>query len=338
MRRVSNNSCRQVLARVRPLADRGIVQSTLTRRVSRWSLVGLLSVVLVLLASDHAPAQTRYAAGQNVVPVFEGWERNDDGTISMVFGYLNRNYQEELDIPVGPNNALEPAGLVPGPDQGQPTHFYTRRQQFVFKVKVPKDWGKKDLVWTLTIGGKTEKAYASLLPFYELGPLVYQENRGATAEIGAEPEPNQAPLIELITPMPSSVAVGQPLVLAAKVTDDGRPTPRRRPAAAPAVTRDAQGSVITPTGTPGPGGTGPRRENPLTQAMVRVEPGTALGVTWLVYRGSSAGVSISPQRTSVHDNKAETTLTFAKPGTYVIRGYADDTVYVTPLDVTVTVR
>lgn len=308
-----------------------------------WALVGLLplglGLGLALLAAPDISAQTRYAAGQNVVPVFEGWERNDDGTISMVFGYLNRNYQEELDIPVGPNNSLEPAGLVPGPDQGQPTHFYTRRQQFVFKVRVPKDWGKKDLVWTLTTAGKTEKAFASLLPFYELGALVYQENRGATAEIGAEPEPNLAPAIELITPIPATVAVGQPLVLAARVTDDGRPTPRRRPTAtAPTVTRDAQGNVVTPTGTPGPGGSGPRRENPLTQAMVRVEPGTRLGVTWLVYRGSSAGVAISPPRTTVHDNKAETTLTFSKPGTYVIRGYADDTVYVTPLDVALTVR
>jgi len=109
-------------------------------------------------------AQIRYAAGQNVVPVFEGWERNADGSFNMVFGYMNRNYEEQVDIPVGPNNALEPGGI----DQNQPTHFYPRRQQFVFKVKVPKDWGKKDLVWTLTSRGKTEKAYATLLPFWEI--------------------------------------------------------------------------------------------------------------------------------------------------------------------------
>ena len=100
-------------------------------------------------------AQIRYATGQNVVPVFEGWERNADGSFNMVFGYMNRNYEEEVDMPVGPNNALEPGGV----DQGQPAHFYPRRQQFVFKVRVPKDWGKKDLVWTLTSHGKTEKAY-----------------------------------------------------------------------------------------------------------------------------------------------------------------------------------
>jgi hypothetical protein len=289
------------------------------------------------LLSPDVTAQTRYASGQNVVPVFEGWERNPDGSFTMVFGYMNRNYDEELDIPVGPDNNLEPAGSGAGPDQGQPTHFYTRRQQFVFSVKVPKDWGKKDLVWTLTVHGKTEKAYASLLPFWELGPLVYQENRGGISEIGEVPEENHAPTISLASPDPATVGVGQPLTLVANVADDGRPTPRKRGAPA-AVRRDSDGAVVTPTGTPGPGGTGPRRENPLTQALVRVEPGATLGVTWVVYRGTSAGVEFKPQRITVANSKAESQVTFAKPGVYTLRAYADDTVLVTPADLVVTVK
>src|SRR5262245_1975298 len=118
-----------------------------------FSLALFALVVGVFLATPLA-AQTRYAKGQDVVPVFEGWERNPDGSFNMVFGYMNRNYEEELDLPIGPDNTIEP-----GPaDQGQPTHFYVRRQQFVFKVRVPKDWGKKDLIWTLRANGKTEKA------------------------------------------------------------------------------------------------------------------------------------------------------------------------------------
>src|SRR4029453_11089899 len=198
------------------------------------------------LCSPGVSGETRYASGQNVVPVFEGWERNPDGSFTMVFGYMNRNYDEELDIPVGPDNTLEPAGSGAGPDQGQPTHFYTRRQQFVFSVKVPKDWGKKDLVWTLTVHGKTEKAYASLLPFWELGPLVYQENRGGISEIGEVPEENHAPTISRAPPDPVTVGVGQPLTLVANVADDGRPTPRKRGAPAP-VRRDSDGAVVTPT-------------------------------------------------------------------------------------------
>ncbi len=72
-----------------------------------------------------------------------------------------------------------------------------RRQQFVFKVRVPKDWGKKDLIWTLRVNGKMEKAYASLLPFQELGLFVYQENRGSAADITDTPEPNEPPTIKM---------------------------------------------------------------------------------------------------------------------------------------------
>ncbi len=53
----------------------------------------LLAMVVALLASpDVSTAQVQYRRGQNVQPVFEGWERNDDGSFNLVFGYLNRNY------------------------------------------------------------------------------------------------------------------------------------------------------------------------------------------------------------------------------------------------------
>src|ERR1700757_4226220 len=98
-------------------------------------------------------AQVQFARGQNVAPVFEGWEHNPDGTYSMVFGYLNRNYEEEIDIPLGPNNSITMRGESFG-DKGQPTHFYPRRQRFLFKVVVPKDWDKNEkVVWTLTSRG-----------------------------------------------------------------------------------------------------------------------------------------------------------------------------------------
>ena len=86
----------------------------------RWFLAAFAALALVIAAR----AQVQYARGQNVAPVFEGWERNPDGTFSMVFGYLNRNYKEELVIPPGPDNNVEPGG----PDQGQPTFFAPRRQ------------------------------------------------------------------------------------------------------------------------------------------------------------------------------------------------------------------
>ena len=102
--------------------------------------------------------------GQNIAPAFEGWEENPDGSFNMVFGYFNRNWEEQPHVPIGPNNNIEPGG----PDQGQPTHFFPRRNKFVFRVRVPKDFADKELVWTLTVHGKTEKAYGTLKPDYKL--------------------------------------------------------------------------------------------------------------------------------------------------------------------------
>jgi hypothetical protein len=81
--------------------------------------------------------------GQDVTPAFEGWFKNPDGTFDITLGYNNRNLKEEIDIPIGPNNKIEPGG----PDQGQPTHFMPRRGWGVFTVTVPKDFGTKKITW-----------------------------------------------------------------------------------------------------------------------------------------------------------------------------------------------
>src|SRR3954471_4874713 len=187
----------------------------------RIAVMGVVfAFVLSLALTPSADAQqTRYMTGQNVVPVYEGWERNADGTFSMVFGYMNRNYEEEVDVPVGADNKLEPLEA----DQGQPAHFYARRQQFMFKVKVPKDWGQKDLVWTLTSHGKTEKAFGTLAPVWEIDTSVYQQNRGGPGELHEE---DAAPTIALVGAAQRTASVGQPLALEVQVTDDGHPTPR----------------------------------------------------------------------------------------------------------------
>lgn len=298
----------------------------------------LLTGLIVLLAGSAAPstAQTRYASGQDVVPVYEGWEHNPDGSFNFVFGYMNRNYEEQMDIPVGPNNKIEPGP----PDQGQPEHFYRRRQQFVFKVKVPKDWGDKDLVWTLTSAGHTEKAYATLKPFDELGNLVYQENRGGPGDLNFPEEPNEPPTIEMVGSASRTAKVGEPLALTVEVTDDGHPKPRARraptaQATPPATIRDSDGAVIA-TGPERSGG--PQRENPITQAVVKLDPGVTLGVTWIVYRAGPGEVSFDPMRVKVVDGKAATKVRFSKAGTYRLRAYADDGVLLTPLDVNVNVE
>jgi hypothetical protein len=270
------------------------------------------------LTPDAGAQQMRYMTGQDVVPVYEGWERNADGTFSMVFGYMNRNYEEEVDVPVGPDNRFEP---LDG-DQGQPAHFYPRRQQFMFKVRVPQDWGKKDLVWTLSSHGKTEKAYGTLAPVWEIDSRVYQQNRGGPGELN---EPDQAPQVSLVGPPQRTVAVGQPLTIDVQVSDDGMPTPR--------ATRSGSGRAAQAAGVI------PSRENPLSQAVVRLQPDVRLGVTWVVHRRSTpAAVTISPSQVPVADGHASTSAIFTAPGTYTLRGYADDGVLLDSVDVNVTVQ
>ena len=107
-------------------------------------------------AQDVSMSEIKFNKGQSLQPAFEGWMKNQDGSYSLWFGYLNRNYEETPDIPIGPNNGFG-AG---GEDLGQPTHFLPRRQPWVFKVTVPADWPKdKDVVWTVTVNGSTNATY-----------------------------------------------------------------------------------------------------------------------------------------------------------------------------------
>src|SRR5262245_33653658 len=134
---------------------------------------------VVTLVSVHGSVLAQsltYSRGQTVSPAFEGWEEDANGAKYFVFGYMNRNWEEEVDVPVGPDNGFS-AG---GPDLGQPTHFLPRRNRFIFRVPVPNGFTDKDeLIWTLTTKGKTERAYASTKADYKLDPVAKMSETGA---------------------------------------------------------------------------------------------------------------------------------------------------------------
>ena len=267
--------------------------------------------LLVGAVASAASAQERWNRGQNVQPVFEGWERNDDGSFTMVFGYLNRNYEEQPIIPVGPNNRFEP-GLA---DRGQPTHFYNRRQQFVFTVRVPADWGREqDLVWTVTHNGRTDRAIGHLWPVWEIDDGVFRLNRGSgTAQGYAD---NQRPFVRLEGGDDLEVTLPDTLEIAVLAGDDGIPPPNPRLAERRA------------------------RRGPKSQAMVdpRKAAATGLAVTWLHWRGPGE-VTFRPRVPEIGEGgRAVTEVSFSEPGTYVLQAVADDTVYVTPVNITVTVN
>ncbi len=82
----------------------------------------------------RAAQSLSYTSGQNVVAGLRRLGRRAPTARSyFVFGYMNRNWEEEIDVPVGPDNGFN----VGGADQGQPTHFLPRRNRFIFSVPVP---------------------------------------------------------------------------------------------------------------------------------------------------------------------------------------------------------
>src|SRR5713226_9229471 len=105
--------------------------------------------------------------GSSVTGAYEGWYHDKDGSIRLVVGYFNRNTKQELDIPVGPNNQIEPGG----PDQGQPTHFLTGRQWGVFSFKAPADFATTKLTWTLVANGQTNTITLHMRPEWVVEPF-----------------------------------------------------------------------------------------------------------------------------------------------------------------------
>src|SRR5205814_1405130 len=117
-------------------------------RTIKFGGVAVLGVIALLALSEKTRSQElvvdndlTYASGLSVIPGYDGWHRNDDGTIDMYFSYLNQNWKEELDIPIGADNSVEPFG----PDAGQPTHFQPRSNRWLFTVRVPADFGSKEV-------------------------------------------------------------------------------------------------------------------------------------------------------------------------------------------------
>ena len=193
------------------------------KRIS-FAASSLLAAAAVAVAVQTGSAQS-YSRGQNISPAFEGWEENPDGSMSFLFGYMNRNWEEEIDVPVGPDNNIQPGG----PDMGQPTHFLPRRNRFMFRVRVPKGFTEKDeMVWTLTTKGKTEKAYATIRTDYKIDDVVIASETGSLGAGTSSPEirANKRPAVQVDGDKKRTARVGQPLALVAIVTDDG--VPRRR--------------------------------------------------------------------------------------------------------------
>jgi hypothetical protein len=331
------------------------------RATARQAVRIVITLTLSILVAAVANAQTRftYSSGQPLEPAYEGWMQNPDGSYTLYFGYMNTNWLQEFDIPVGPDNHFEPGDA----DRGQPTHFYPRRNPFLFTFQVPKDFGKQEIIWTITANGVTHKAYASLKSDYEIDKQVIStEVGGDNGSLADALRDNIPPDLKLEGPKTRTVKVGQPLALAVVAGDpdnlparrDGKPAPGWKKPEATMPPAPAAG---------GRGGAGPA---PNSAAVVYRPPvavvassGPGLRFSWTVYRGKAATVKFTPEQMKTWndtraygnspwsppyiipeppaDGRWSADVVFSEPGTYVLRGIASDGSLFTYENVTVTV-
>ena len=307
-------------------------------RPRAWRWIAAAALVWLAPALSFAQDNLIMKRGQRIAPIYEGWIANPDGTFDLIFGYFNLNSEERLEVPVGPDNSIEPGG----PDQGQPAHFFPRRSRFTFRVTVPADFGDSEVVWKITANGKTEFAYATLKPDYIIDERIMMMNNGGFGGRGqrlGEPD-NVVPAIRLEGPAARSVKVGEPLTLKAYASDDGNPR------------GGLGGSNDLGLGTGWFVYRGPRaaitlepeqahpeyrrqkaRDARLKKTAFSPVPSNSAATT-----GGGASQAELPPPDVVTDRPFEVTATFSEPGIYTLRAMAHDGGLHDTADVTVTVR
>jgi len=302
-------------------------------RVKSMTVAAALVAAATLVSAHGATGQgLTFSSGQTVAPVFEGWRDNPDGTFSLVFGYMNRNWEEQPDLLVGEANFFSPGE----PDRGQPTHFLPRRNRFVFEVRVPADFGEQELSWTLQRNGESETAHGSLRPDYFIDNVVIMSETGTLGAGTSSPElrAHTPPEVQMHTPTEIQAVVGRPVRLEAWVGDDGLPR------------RSRNRLPLTDTG-----GLDLERALIAPPSRITVQKIIGLNLSWSVYRGPE-GVdaqdvtSFNPPQVAVwedtrpfsnspwapfwvppelpEDGVWVTEVTFTQPGTYILQGRADD--------------
>ncbi len=254
----------------------------------RHVLLAFPLVALALLARPTTSAAQRSLApasprGQTVSPVFEGWYRNADGSFSLSFGYYSRNMAEVVEVPVGADNMISPGAS----DRGQPSTFQPNRHWGVFAVRVPADFGKKELTWTVKFRGATYAIPGSLNPDWQIDALEGEasaDNTPPTLSFSVGGTKGQGPLG--VTAAPMRIAAGVPLSLTVLVTDDAKTS---------------------------------------TAASGAARSGGNVDLAWFKHQGPGAVTFSAPTaRLEPTGGTATTTAIFARPGEYIVRVRAND--------------
>ena len=307
---------------------------------SRLVIKVIAGILLTVLCAHSVFAQT-YSKGRHVEPAFEGWRPNDDGTFSMMFGYMNENWEETPNMPVGENNNFSPGDM----DRGQPTHFLPRRNRFTFEVAVPSDWGERELVWTLNVNGVERKAYATLRPDYLVDNMIIASETGSLGAGTSSPESraNVAPVVTVQGDSIRAAAVGEALDLRAQIADDGLPKPTDLVEETRRFVELTEGGSLAAAFITAE--TIQKRRLMTPPINVTVNKVNGLFYSWNKWRGPGDVTFDPPQvkvwedtRTSANspwgalwlappipeDSLYEVTAMFSEPGEYILWGRADD--------------
>jgi len=228
-------------------------------------------------------------AGLNVYPAYEGWYQNPDGSYTLLVGFYNRNKKQTLDVPIGPMNKIEPGG----PDQGQPTHFVVGRGWGTTAIRVPKDFGDKKVVWTLTTNGKTVSIPFGITKGYQIEPFLdaAMGNKPPTLKFQPTDKGIQGPPPPLAEAFAVSATAKTPTPLTVYITDDMH--------------------AETPTAAGGGGGAAAQRPR--------------ISVTMTKFRGpGDVTFDDNTPEIAKEDGKATANATFSLPGEYLIRIEGND--------------
>jgi len=253
------------------------------------AIIVAAAVLVLPLALAQLPQEPAHEAGAGVTGSFEGWFRNPDGTYTLLLGYYNRNRKEEVDIPIGPQNQIEPGG----PDHGQPTHFITGRDWGVFTINVPADFGQKKLTWTLSVNGQITSIPASLKKDWEVSPLV-EAAVGNTPPILSFEEKGPSTQGPIAVKAERTAKVGVPLSITTWVSDDAKFT----------------------------SGSGARPKN--LQGPVTIRWSVFRGVAPVKFSAERPAVEKLERPGVGFAGKATASVTFSTPGDYILRVVAND--------------
>ena len=191
--------------------------------MARFSRVLVVSAICLTLAGPLAVplhAQGR----QPIYPVYDGFVKNPDGTLTLSFAYFSHN-SEPVTVAPGPDN-----GFMPTPaDRGQATTFLPGHHRFQCIMVVGSDFAGT-LRWDLSYAGTSTSTSEDMLQY------DWELDAASAREVMRDVDPaiaprgvclNRPPLVRFLglrgAPAEVSVTLPEQVQLFGSVRDEGLP-------------------------------------------------------------------------------------------------------------------